>query len=969
MSNPTKITIGILAHVDAGKTTLSEQLLFHGGVLRKMGRVDHGDSFLDTDQLEKSRGITIFSKQANLSLGDRQIILLDTPGHVDFSAEMERALSVLDYAILLVSAADGVNPHTQTLWRLLSHHQIPVFVFVNKSDQFSDADGNMEEEKKTELLFSMQEKLSTDILDFSIPVSAREDAFYEALAMQEESLLERFLNEDLKNKKYATTGDIANLIASRKVFPCFFGSALKGYGVEAFVSELTLYLKEKEFPKTFGARVFRISRDAQGQRQVHVRITGGILKVRDEICVGGTGLSSEDSPGGSSGDATEIQQLDETGAESETVVIGTVPSGTVESKTADIKNGDVPSQKVSQIRIYSGGKYETTGEIQAGDVAVLMGLSDIRAGDGLGFEESILDREMVPVLGYRVQSVQQMPDAALLEKLRMMEEESPELSVEYEEEKKEIRICVMGSVQTEVLISRMHDRFGIDIKLDEGEVVYLETIEDVVEGVGHFEPLRHYAEVHLLMEPGGRGSGLIFRSRVSSDVLATNWKRLILQHLSEKKHRGVLTCAPITDMKITLVAGKAHTKHTEGGDFRQATYRAVRQGLMQAKSILLEPYFKLRISVPTALVGRVLTEIEALSGTGQVSVMEQEVSVITGRAPVSTARNFAAQLAAFSGGRGRVEMQFDGYDICHNAQEVIAVKGYEPERDLRNKADSVFCSHGSGVTVPWNEVPLHMHLPFVLKKNADGNAAEWQTNNNGGYKAGSGNANKKGKSSQSTAFYAGEDELKAIFENTYKTSWHGKRDSEQETDGKGRSWNGKAAAGTSGREPQNKETDRRSEVSGQGKDERRAALPKERLLLVDGYNVIFADHELSALARDNYDAARGKLMDMLSDYQGTRSGPLWVVFDAYKVKGGTEHRETFLNIEVVYTKENQTADMFIEKTVHEMRKQYDITVATSDGLEQIVSRGQGARMISSRELLRLMEQTREELRRTHMGGN
>ncbi len=955
MDHQTKITIGILAHVDAGKTTLSEQLLFRGGVLRKMGRVDHGDSFLDTEELEKSRGITIFSKQANLSLGDHELILLDTPGHVDFSAEMERALSVLDYAILLVSAADGVGPHTETLWRLLSHHQIPVFVFVNKIDQFYDPEGRLDENKKTELLSSMQGKLSGDILDFSVSVNERGDDFYEMLAMQDEQLLDRFLNEDLNIERYATTGDIAKLVASRRVFPCFFGSALKGDGVGEFTDEFSRYLKEKEFPETFGARIFRISRDAQGQRQVHVRITGGILRVRDEIHIGGVDSVSD----------------------------GTIAIGNVEDepgmaadrmKTADTKNDAGQSQKVSQIRIYSGGKFETTGEVFAGDVAVLLGLSDLKAGDGLGFEESITDREMVPVLGYRVRAGQQMPDAALLEKLRLMEEESPELSVEYEEEKKEIRICVMGSVQTEVLISRMRSRFGIDIELDEGEVVYLETIEDIVEGVGHFEPLRHYAEVHLLMEPGERGSGLVFRSKVSSDVLSTNWKRLILQHLSEKKHRGVLTCAPITDMKITLVAGKAHTKHTEGGDFRQATYRAVRQGLMQAKSILLEPYFKLRISVPTALVGRVLTEIEALSGTAQVSVMEQEITLITGRAPVSTSRNFAAQLAAFSGGRGRVEMQYDGYDVCHNAEEVIAAKGYEPQRDLRNKADSVFCSHGSGVTIPWNEVPLHMHLPFVLKKEADGYASGVQIDNNESYGNGSGNSKNRNKSSSAT-FYAGEDELKAIFENTYKTSWHGRRDEGQDDEKNGGGRNGRRAVGVSEKTNQGDGTDLQGDrqtadrqQSGTGA-KKTTGEPMQPLLLVDGYNVIFADSGLSSLARENYDAARGKLLDMLSDFHGTRSGQLWVVFDAYKVKGGTEHTENFLNIKVVYTRENQTADMFIEKTVHEMRKQYDITVATSDGLEQIVSRGQGARMISSRELLQLMEETRENLRRTHMQGN
>ncbi len=889
-----KITIGILAHVDAGKTTLSEQLLLYGGAIRKAGRVDHGDSFLDDNEMERSRGITIYSKEARLALCGRDVILLDTPGHIDFSAEMERALSVMDYAILLISAADGVTAHTQTLWELLRLYGIPVFIFVNKMDRFqglsAGKDSNLyDKEKKDGILGELTDKLSGDVIDFSVPVKDRGRDFAESLAVLDEELLERFIaldtgnggdgSDPLEYEDLFGPGRIADLIYTRKLFPCFFGSALKGDGLEEFIAQMVSYLIPGSFPAGFGARIYKISHDPQGQRLVHIRMTGGSLAVRDEV---------------------------------------TYPDDTTE--------------KVTQIRLYSGSGYTTAGEVHAGDTCVLCGLTRGSAGDGLGFEKAGAASRMTPVLSYRVKGPDGVHITTLYEKLHILEEESPELSLSLDEDRDDIYVLLMGQVQSEILKSEMERRFGIPIELDEGRVVYRETITSKVEGVGHFEPLRHYAEVHLLLEPGKRGSGMVYSERLSSDLLATNWKRLILQHLNEKQHRGVLTGSPVTDIKVTLVAGRAHPKHTEGGDFRQATYRAVRQGLMQADSILLEPWYSLQITIPSENVGRVLTDLEKYNGSGEVKLIDGDTAVITGRAPVSTIRNYAGELAGFTSSRGRVDMRFDGYDLCHNAEEVIENRGYDPERDVRNRSDSVFCIHGAGQSVSWDEVFSHMHLPQVLKERQDDGYGDPVSAENLMRREA---AKKKA---------AGEDELREIFEKTYRTSWDKKRESGNTVADFGEA-NGRMKI---------------KDSSGESR-KRKAESAREKLLLVDGYNVIHADSALSELAGENFDAARGRLLDMLSDFHGSRDGRLIVVFDAYKVPDGKLHEEKYHNIEVVYTKQAQTADMYIEKTVGLLGSKYMITVATSDGLEQIVTRGQGAMLISSRELLGMIAGQRKSI--------
>ena len=924
------ITIGILAHVDAGKTTLSEQMLLLGGAIRKAGRVDHGDSFLDNNEMERNRGITIYSKEARLDLCGSEVILLDTPGHVDFSAEMERSLSVMDFCILLISAPDGVTAYTRTLWELLKIHGIPVFIFVNKMDRYELKDGNASDDEtvkydpevKEGLLMELTKKLSPDIVDFSRPENERGREFAESLAMLDEGLLELFLeadeggNEDKSetNKKLYTDiinakDKITHLIYERKLFPCFFGSALKCQCIKQFIEEMTGYLSSPRFPEDFGARIYKISHDDQGQRLLHVRITGGSLCVRDEVT-----LKRYENMAGSSKAGQDSDQ-------------GSDLSGVI-------------TEKITQIRIYSGPSFKTVQSVEAGQTCVLCGLTGGAAGDGMGYEQTESTFRMQPVLSFRVRGPEGVHITTLYEKLHIIEEESPELSLSYDEDRGDIYAQLMGQVQSEILKSEMERRFGMKIELDEGEVVYRETIAGKVEGVGHFEPLRHYAEVHLILEPGKRGSGLVFAEKLSSDLLATNWKRLILQHLSEKQHRGVLTGSPITDMKITLVAGRAHPKHTEGGDFRQATYRAVRQGLMQAESILLEPWYDLQITVPSANVGRVLTDLEKYHGSGEVVSIGSDTAVINGRAPVATIRNYAGELAGFTASQGKADMRFAGFDVCHNTEEVIQKRGYDPERDTRNRADSVFCSHGAGYTVPWDEVFLHMHLPAVLKNGSFTGYDEESMIENAMRREAS-----KGKA-------AGEDELKAIFEQTYKTSWHGRRDiSGEDTQVNGR------RVQSFGR------TDNKNGESSSWKSEakRKPEPYREPLLLVDGYNVIHADEELSRLSADNFDAARGKLLDILSDFQGAREGRLIVVFDAYKVKDGREHEEKYHNIEVVYTKQAQTADMYIEKTVGLLGGKYKITVATSDGLEQVIARGRGALLISSRELLRLIKEQREGL--------
>ncbi len=862
--NQENIVLGILAHVDAGKTTLSEQLLFKTGKIRERGRVDHGNSFMDTDAQERERGITIFSKQAILKLGNTTCTLLDTPGHVDFSAEMERSLQVLDYAILVVSAPEGVQGHTETLWSLLKEYQVPTFIFVNKMDQ-----PGMEKEA---VYAQLKEMLSSECVDFTDTMA---EAFYEEAAMSDEQMLDEFLNDGKVSHE-----QLVWAIAQRKLFPCFFGSALKDVGIKQLIEGMTEYIKEPYRSDEFGARIFKITRDAQGNRLTHMKLTGGSLKVRTVLA-----------------------------------------SANWEKE-----------EKINQIRIYHGDKFEPVDEAFAGQICAVTGLSFTRAGEGLGKEEQALLPYLEPVLSYKVYGPKEMDAQSVLAKLRILEEEHPELKIMWEEELSQIRAQLMGDVQIEVLRRMIQDRFGFEIMFDEGDVVYRETIADTVEGVGHFEPLRHYAEVHLIMEPLPRGSGLIFDTDCREDDLALNWQRLIHVHLQEKQHRGVLTRAPITDMKITLVAGKAHNKHTEGGDFRQATYRAVRQGLMQAESVLLEPYYSFRITVSSDLIGRVLADMERMGGSFTQPDIQGEYAIICGRAPVSTARNYAKEVASYTGGRGRIVLTPEGYDICHNAEEVIEKKNYDPSRDLRNSPDSVFCRHGAGFIVPWDEVFEHMHIESVLagrKKQEfdEGTIARLQREA------------ELRKSKGSDKFGEADKELQAIFERTYGAPKQRVLSSPRTVTAN-------------------------NEATQEWK--RAHAKPqktRQEYLLVDGYNIIFAWEELKELAESNIDAARGKLMDILCDYQGYKKCRLIVVFDAYKVKGNIGVVQKYHNIEVVYTKEAETADMYIEKAAHKISKgDYHVTVATSDGLVQLIVWGQGCLLLSARELKEEIRNAKQQIR-------
>ncbi|MBE5882628.1 MAG: GTP-binding protein [Lachnospiraceae bacterium] len=864
------MVLGILAHVDAGKTTLSEQLLLKSGGIRKAGRVDHGDSFMDTDAQERERGITIFSKQAILRFGETSFTLLDTPGHVDFSAEMERSLQVLDYAILIVSAADGVQGHTETLWSLLKEYQVPTFVFANKMDQ-----PGMERER---VFRDIKENLSGDCVDFSL-MESNPEAFFEAVATADEEMLEEFLASGQIEKER-----IVRAIAERKLFPCFFGSALKDEGIEELLEGISSYSREPVRGSAFGARVFKITRDGAGNRLVHMKITGGSLKVKTMLA-----------------------------------------SANWEKE-----------EKVNQIRIYHGDKFEPADEVTAGQICAVTGLSYALAGEGLGIEEQKTVPYLEPVLSYKVFGPKEMDAHTVIAKLHILEEEHPELHISWDEELSEIRAQLMGDVQIEVLHRMILDRFGFETTFDEGDVVYRESIETVVEGVGHFEPLRHYAEVHLIMEPLPRGSGLVFATDCREDDLALNWQRLIHVHLKEKQHRGVLIGAPITDMKITLVAGKAHTKHTEGGDFRQATYRAVRQGLMQAKSVLLEPYYAFRITVPADMVGRVLADMERMGGSFKQPDIQGQQALICGRAPVSASRNYAREIASFTGGRGRILLTPEGYDVCHNTEEVLDKKCYDPLRDVRNSSDSVFCQHGSGYIVPWDEVHQHMHIESVLaerKKNEfdEGTIARLKR------EAEMRSAKKEEK------FGAADEELKAIFERTYGAPKQ----------------RAVSAPRTVTAQKQATEEWKKNHASKPHK-------VLEEYLLVDGYNIIFAWEELKELAEANIDAARGKLMDILCDYQGFKKCRLIVVFDAYKVKGGIGVVQKYHNIEVVYTKEAETADMYIEKAAHNIAKgDYRVTVATSDGLIQLIVWGQGCLLLSARELKEEIARAKEQMRQEY----
>lgn len=878
-SKPDKhICIGILAHVDAGKTTLSEGILYETGRIRKRGRVDHGDACLDTHELEKSRGITIFSSQAEFTLGDLSVTLLDTPGHVDFSAEMERTLQVLDYGILVINGADGVQGHTRTLWRLLERYQIPTFLFINKMDQ--------EGTNKEGLLSGMKEQLSEGCIPFD-KWNEKTEAM-ESMAVLEEEAMEEYLETDRLSEE-----TLRRLIHTRKVYPCYFGSALKMQGIKELLWGLEHYMKVPAYSKEFGARVFKISRDSAGMRLSHMKITGGCLKVKE--------LLTNRRPD-------------------------------VEGEAA------VWQEKVNQIRLYSGEKYETVQEASAGMVCAVTGLSRTYPGEGLGLETEQAVPVLEPVLSYRVVLPAGADAHTMLKNLRQLEEEDPMLRVLWNEELAEVYVQIMGEIQLEILKSLIEERFCVRVSFDTGNIVYKETIRNRVEGVGHFEPLRHYAEVHLIMEPGETGTGLVFASDCSEDALDRNWQRLILTHLQEKEHRGVLTGAAITDMRITLAAGRSHLKHTEGGDFREATYRAVRQGLMQAESVLLEPYYTFSLEVPAENVGRALNDIQKMNGEFEPPETEGDFSVIRGSAPVSEMRDYQLEVAAYSKGRGRLFCTLKGYEPCQNAEGIIETVGYDPETDEKNPTGSVFCSHGAGIYVPWNEVFRHMHIESQLKKQKG--KTDRQTVRSMGKSSLSG---KRAPSAGGAEWNAREEkELEDIFIRTY----------------------GKI---------ERKNPPGRQTVTALPEKRREKKAESEReYLLVDGYNIIFAWDELNELAKDNIEAARNKLMDVLSNYQGFKKCTLILVFDAYKVEGEALEIQRYHNIYVVYTKEAETADQYIEKVVHEIGRKYHVTVATSDGVEQVITAGQGARLISAREFreeVRLVEhQIREEWERHKKSG-
>lgn len=851
------ICIGLLAHVDAGKTTLAESLLYHTGAIRKMGRVDHQNAFLDTYELERARGITIFSKQAGFTLGDKEVVLLDTPGHVDFSAEMERTLQILDYAVLIIGGTDGVQGHVETLWRLLRQYKIPVFLFINKMDQ----DGADPAEIRKEL----QDRLDEKCIDFT--ASQPQEEFLENLAMCDETVLETYLEEGEISREQT-----AELIARRKVFPCYFGSALKSQGIREFLEGLERYMKFPDYPETFGAKVYKISRDEKGSRLTHMKITGGRLNVKQV-------LSGEDW-----------------------------------------------EEKADQIRIYSGAGFEAVKEVSAGAVCAVTGLTRTHAGQGLGIEQTSGEPLLIPVLNYEIQLPEECDVHQMFLKLRQLEEEEPELHIVWNPQLNEIHAQVMGEVQIEILKNMIQERFGISVEFGSGNIVYKETIEEPVEGIGHFEPLRHYAEVHLLLEPGEPGSGLEFGVSCSEDMLDKNWQRLILTHLEEKAHKGVLTGSDITDMKITLVAGKAHLKHTEGGDFRQATYRAVRQGLRKARSVLLEPVYEYRLEVPSDMIGRAMTDIQKMYGTFQGPEIEGEMSVLTGIAPVVTMGGYQSEVTAYTRGRGRLSCTLKGYQPCHNAEEVIEAAGYEPDADMENPTGSVFCAHGAGFVVNWDEVDTYAHIQTELGLDETDQETIPQMQPSQPYKS-------------FDEIRLDQEELEEIFTRTYGPIRR-ERNAFQKT-------SRTVTAPASPRKSKPKE-------------------PEKEYLLVDGYNIIFAWEDLNELAKVNIEGARNKLMDILCNYQGYKKCTLILVFDAYKVEGGQGSVQKYHNIHVVYTKEAETADQYIEKTVHEIGRKYHVTVATSDALEQVIILGQGADRLSARNLREEIQRMKEEIREDYI---
>lgn len=851
------IVMGILAHVDAGKTTLSEGMLYLSGTVRKLGRVDHKDAFFDTYSLERDRGITIFSKQAVFSLGNRRINLLDTPGHVDFSAEMERTLQVLDYAVLVISGADGVQGHTETLWKLLKLYEIPTFIFINKMDQPGT--------DRESLLTELKERLDEGCIVFG---KGKNVESLEEIAMTDEAVLDYFMeHETVRNE------DICRLIRERKIFPCYFGSALKLDGVQELLAGFEEYMKPFDGKKEFGARVFKISRDDKGERLTFLKVTGGKLVVKMPIN---------------------------------------------------------KEEKINQIRIYSGAKYEAVNEVEAGGVCAVTGLSSSYIGQGLGVEKGTAAPFLEPVLTYQMILPEGADTTKVLRELKQLEEEEPLLNIVWNPALEEIHVQLMGEVQTEILKTMIAERFHLDVEFGTGKIVYKETIKSPVVGVGHYEPLRHYAEVHLKMEPLEAGSGLVFDTDCSEDVLDRNWQRLILTHLQEREHPGVLTGAPITDMKITIVAGRAHLKHTEGGDFRQATYRAVRQGLKSAESVLLEPWYSFVLEVPSEQVGRAMSDIGQMNGSfeGPEAENKQGMVRLTGTAPASEMRDYQREVWAYTKGRGRITLTLKGYEPCHNAEEVIEEIGYDSERDVDNPTGSVFCAHGAGFLVKWDEVPEYMHIKedFLAEKPGieQDEMMAVQMGNHCNYSGGY------------SSSYDDDPELLTIMEREFG--------SKQEERDRYSSYRKQTVSTPVRHTTVIKENE-----------------PKKEYLLVDGYNIIFAWEELNELAKASIDAARNKLMDILSNYQGFSGCTLILVFDAYKVKGNQGEVQKYHNIYVVYTKEAETADQYIEKTTHEIGRKYKVTVATSDALEQVIVMGQGAYRISARDFYEEVERTEKQI--------
>ncbi len=848
-----QLTAGIVAHVDSGKTTLSEQLLFLAGEIREKGRVDHGDAFLDHNIMERERGITIFAKQAVLHLPGQIIYLLDTPGHVDFSAEMERTLSVLDFAVLVISGADGMQSHTETLWTLLSRYDVPVLLFLNKMD--------LSHRSREDLLKELHKKLSDSCVDFTSTPDMEEIA-----SLSEEAL------EEYTEKGTVSAETVRSMIRKRELFPVYFGSALRGDGAKELLEGMETLFDEPVYPEAFGARVFKIGSDEKGKRLTYLKVTGGTLLPKQTVLTG--------------------------------------------------KDRD-HEEKIQEIRIFSGTKYEGMDQVKAGTVCAVTGLSESYAGEGLGTEADTAPPVLEPVISYQILLPDGITPQAGFQKLSSLSGEMPEAGIEWDDELKEIRVRLMGQVQTEIMQRMVKDRFGMIINFGPGKIQYRETIQSPVTGIGHFEPLRHYAEVHLLLTPGERGSGLVFESNCPVDVLEKNWQRLILTHLKERVHKGVLVGAPITDMKITLISGRAHLKHTEGGDFRQATYRAVRQGLKKAESILLEPYYAFRIDIPSDQIGKVMSDLEQRHALLSPPENDGETAVLEGTAPVSLIYDYPKELTRISGGRGQISFRLSGYEACQNADEVIEKIGYDSETDLRNPTGSVFCAHGAGFQVPWDEVENYMHLEDMMLS-GETDADDWD-----GFMPLS--APKDARGALYGGTYEEDKELEAIFEREFGPVRR------------------RADEVNSLKTPKIYRA-----ATGKTTEDYKAAAKKEKkedYLFVDGYNIIHADPELSSLAETDLSAARGRLTDILCNYQGYTGAHLVLVFDAYKVSGGRGAAEQYHNIYVVYTKENETADMYIERQAAMIGKKHRVTVATSDGLIQTIILGEGAVRMSARELM------------------